>query len=102
MPDLNDLCREQADTLGNVHIEQAGALTEYRRERHLFAVSDAGQVELRLDPEVAEAARRTPATRASSRGAEWVAFAPPIVDEHASDRARAWFASAWRRAGRAE
>jgi len=32
------------------------------------------------------------------RGADWVAFSPPELDQYAIDRAIAWLASAWRRA----
>ena len=41
---------------------------------------------------------RTPDTADSARGADWVAFSPPELDQHAIDRATAWLASAWRRA----
>lgn len=52
----------------------------------------------RLDPVLAGAARRTPDTGASPRGAAWVTFAPTTLDDHAIDRAEAWFGAAVRRA----
>ena len=56
------------------------------------------RAEFRLDPAVAAAALRTPDTSPSPRGADWVAFSPAALDGHALDRAKAWLASAWRRA----
>jgi len=63
-----------------------------------FAAFSGDRAEFRLDPAVAAAALRTPDTSPSSRGADWVAFAPEALDQHAVDRAEAWLASAWRRA----
>jgi len=65
-----------------------------------FATLDAtgSTASFRLDTDLAAAARRTPDTAASSRGAEWVAFTPRNLDGHAADRASAWFAAAGRRA----
>ena len=60
----------------------------------------AGQrVEFRLDATIAAAAWRTPDATTSERGPEWVAFSPRELDEHAIDRAAAWFAAAARRSG---
>jgi len=41
---------------------------------------------------------RTLDTAESQRGADWVAFSPAELDQHAIDRATAWLASGWRRA----
>lgn len=95
---LAELFAELAAHVGEVSESTSDEATEYRRGSTLFAVAGPDQVELRLNPEVAEAARRTPATSATPRGAEWVRFSPPVVDEYALDRAEAWFLSAWRRA----
>ena len=63
------------------------------------AVSADGSIaEFRLDPAVAAAAQRTPDTSPSERGPDWVRFSPPVLDEHAVDRAVAWLGSAARRA----
>jgi hypothetical protein len=75
-----------------------GEATEYRRGAQTFAVAEDEAIEVRLHPDIAEATRRTPSTGASSRGAEWARFTPPELDQHALDRAEAWFLSAWRAA----
>lgn len=66
----------------------------------LVATVDAtgASAAFRLDPVLAGAARRTPDTGTSPRGPEWVAFAPAVLDDHAIDRAEAWFGAAVRRA----
>lgn len=72
---------------------------EYKRNGVTFcARTDADAFELRLGPDIAEAARRTPDTQASSRGNDWVRFAPSAWDDHARDRLEAWFRVAWRSA----
>jgi hypothetical protein len=98
--DLVDMYGLLAAKLGEVLVDMRGSRAEYRRGPTLFATAEGYQAELRLDPEVAEAARRTPSTGASQRGPDWVVFAPPELDQHARDRAEAWFLSAWRHAGR--
>lgn len=86
-------------TAGDVAIDTGEGVTEYRRAGQLFAVRDEpGTIELRLRPDVAEAARRTPATAASARGDEWIRFSPPTWEQHSSDRLEAWFRVAWRAA----
>ena len=87
--DLDDV--EQADIGGGV---------EWRRGARPFAALLGDAAEFLLDPLVASAALRTPDTSASKRGPDWVRFSPAVVDGHAVDRAQAWLASAWRRAGR--
>ena len=64
-----------------------------------FAIlaADGRTVEFRLDPVLADAARRTPDTSGSDRGEAWVSFTPLVVDDHAADRATAWFHAAARR-----
>ena len=52
-----------------------------------------------VETAVADAAVRTPDVAHSSRGPGSVAFAPAELDDHAADRAVAWFASAYRRTG---
>ncbi|HVM30705.1 MAG TPA: hypothetical protein VM305_08080 [Candidatus Limnocylindrales bacterium] len=72
---------------------------EYRRGDAVFAaVPTPSAVELRVGAEIADAARRTPDTIPSSRGEEWVHFAPAEWDKHAADRLEAWFQVAWRTA----
>ena len=99
--DLASLLEALAAQAGGVtSAGTAAGTTEYRRGKATFAALRGQAVELRLDPEVAEAAARTPDTRLSERGSGWVRFAPPALDAHAEDRLRAWFLSAWRAAAR--
>ncbi|MEO8571458.1 MAG: hypothetical protein ABI553_07125 [Chloroflexota bacterium] len=75
-----------------------GEVTWMRGGRAFAAASADGSVaEFALDPAVADAATRTPDVTGSARGPGWVAFAPADLDDHAADRAVAWFASAHRR-----
>jgi hypothetical protein len=76
------------------------AAGEFKREGRLFAVVAGNAVEVRLDPEVAEAALNTPATTASKRGADWVRLTVAPDAPHDLDRARAWFLSGFRNAER--
>jgi hypothetical protein len=64
----------------------------------VFAAVSGNRAEFRLALPVVTAALRTPDTTASGRGPDWVAFTPKVLDGHATDRAAAWLASAWRRA----
>ena len=66
-----------------------------------FATLDAarGMASFKLDSTLAAAAVRTPDTSASERGRDWVDFVPREVDDHAIDRATAWFGAAARRSG---
>jgi hypothetical protein len=59
--------------------------------------ADGSMASFLLDSTVAAAAVRTPDTRASSRGPGWVELQPAEVDEHAADRANAWFIFAYGR-----
>jgi hypothetical protein len=72
--------------------------SEWSTRGAVFAAIDGKRGEFRLAPPVVAAALRTPDTGTSTRGADWVAFAPAELDRHAIDRASAWVASAWRRA----
>ena len=63
-----------------------------------FAALGSSGVEVRLDPPIAAAARRTPDAGPSSRGEDWVRFNPRDLDGHAVDRLRAWLGLAYRRA----
>jgi hypothetical protein len=87
-----------ADEAGEVTTEGSGEGHRYSRGPALFAVADEAGADLRLHPEVAEAASRTPDTKVSERGPGWIRFTPADLDGHAVDRARAWFLSAWRAA----
>jgi hypothetical protein len=96
---LSELLREAAASLDEVDEQPASADgLEWSIGGRVFATVTNGRAEFRLDPMVAAAAMRTPDTSASARGADWVAFAPSVLDQHAVDRATAWLTSAWRRA----
>lgn len=95
---FSELFAALAARLGEVEADVRVEMTEFRRGDVPFATVDSRAAELRLHPEIAEAARRTPSTTVSRRGPDWVRFAPPEVDRHALDRAEAWFVSAWRAA----
>ncbi len=91
---LADLLAALVDELEDVEVVGD---REYLRNGTAFAaLSDDAALDLRLGQEIAEAARRTPATSGSSRGDSWVRFAPAGWDEHAADRLEAWFRVAWR------
>jgi hypothetical protein len=98
--DLAAVLEAAADDLEAVHraADAATGAVEWSIGGRIFATAVAGRAEFRLDRAVAAAALRTPDTRRSGRGAEWVAFSPQELDRHAIDRATAWLASAWRRA----
>jgi hypothetical protein len=97
---LAELLTGAAVELDGVVAVSAGPGTEFRVGDVLVAlITPDGAAEFRLDPAVAAAARRTPATSASNRGPDWVRFAPITLEPHATDRAVAWLGSAARRAG---
>jgi len=97
---LRELIEEEAGELPGAMPALAadGSVTWSRTGRAFAVVAPDGSVaEFALDPAVADAATRTPDVTLSGRGTGWVAFAPTDVDDHAADRAAAWFASAHRR-----
>ena len=96
---LRLLLEEAAEDLDDIETVQAGDELEWRRGGRVFAAATDAAAEFRLDPLVTTAALRTPDTGPSSRGSDWVRFSPGTLDGHAIDRAEAWLASAWRRAG---
>ena len=94
---LREALEEALADLEGVEQTAIGGGVEWRRGGQPFAALAGDAAEFRLDPQVANAALRTPDTSASKRGADWVRFSPAVVDGHAIDRAQAWLASAWRR-----
>jgi hypothetical protein len=97
---LGDVVEEAAAELDLDGTTTADGATDYERDGVVFAsVDPAGTTAIfRLDRVLASAALRTPDTQPSDRGDVWVAFAPVEVDDHAVDRAQAWFVAAHRRA----
>jgi hypothetical protein len=74
-----------------------GAMTWTRAGVRFAILRDAG-VDLRVGVLIGAAAMLTSDTVTSGEGSDWVAFAPPELDDHALDRLTAWFAAAHRRA----
>ncbi|CAN5723340.1 hypothetical protein BH23CHL7_BH23CHL7_08980 [soil metagenome] len=97
---LDELFAALAGDLADVTIEKVGEAKEYRRADHAFAALAERSAEFALDPEVAEAAARTPDAGPSQRGGGWVHLEARQLGPHTLDRARAWFLSAWRAAGK--
>jgi hypothetical protein len=95
---LADLLAEAAVGLTGVVTDATSPVTTWAAGPSVFATLEGDRAEFRLDPQVAAAALRTPDTSPSARGSDWIAFAPPVLDDHAVDRAEAWFLSAHRRA----
>ena len=95
------LAEEASDLPGIASSTDGDGATTWSRGGRPFAalVADGSAAEFSLDPAVAAAALRTPDVAPSARGSGWVTFAPAELDDHAVDRARAWFASAHRRLG---
>jgi hypothetical protein len=94
LPSLGDLLAELLDETPDVEVS---ATREYAHNGVAFAHRTGEEaIDLRLGPEIAQAALRTPDTHPSSRGPDWVSFAPKAWDDLAVDRLRAWFRVAWR------
>ncbi len=91
---LGDILADLLDEIGEVEVS---ASREYAHDGIPFAWRPEEEVlEVRLGVDIAEAALRTPDTHVSERGDAWVRFSPPEWNEHARDRAQAWFRVAWR------
>jgi hypothetical protein len=95
---LAEVLAEAAEGLKGVTARTSDELATWAAGPSVFATLAGDRAEFRLDPMVATAALRTPDTGPSRRGGDWITFAPPILDDHAVDRAEAWFLSAHRRA----
>jgi len=97
-PDLMVLVADLAAELDDVSSEADGGIVTYRRGQAVFARVSADALEVRLPPDIAEAAALTPdaAELASPQGQGWVRFAPRTEERHDIDRAVAWFQTAWR------
>ena len=99
---LQELLTDAGEALVDVSVTSDVRGLIWDRTGRPFATSNADGLtaEFRLDPAVASAALRTPDTKSSRRGPDWITFSPEGLDDHAVDRAEAWFGSAWRRAER--
>lgn len=96
--DLATQCAEVAASLPDIEASSHDAFTTYLRDGRPFARVASRQLEVRLPADIAEAALRTPDTVAGEAPG-WVRFAPAGAERHVSDRAEAWFRTAWRHAG---
>jgi hypothetical protein len=95
---LAEILAAAADGLGDVTVDGRPDGTTWAIGPAIFATQAGDLAEFRLDPRVAAAALRTPDTARSIRGSDWIVFGPSLLDDHAVDRAEAWFLSAHRRA----
>lgn len=88
-----------ADARVSTHTAQGA--TMYEVADRPIAARSGSAAEFRLRPDMVRAALRTPNTRSSDRGPEWVIFdAPAELDRYDIDRLRSWFEMAARLAGR--
>lgn len=94
---LADVLAAAAEGLSGVTARPGEDGLEWAAGPSVFAILAGDRAEFRLDPVVVRAALRTPDTVLSARGADWLAFTPGLLDDHAVDRAEAWFLSAHRR-----
>lgn len=95
---LGDILAAAAEGLSGVTARPGEDGLAWAAGPSVFALLAGDRAEFRLDPVVVRAALRTPDTSLSARGADWLTFAPRLLDDHAVDRAEAWFLSAHRRA----
>lgn len=76
---------------GGIEQVAVGEAVEFRVRGRPIAVAETGSISFRLSAPVARAAAATPDAAPSSRGPDWVRFAPVELDRFALDRATAWF-----------
>jgi hypothetical protein len=95
---LVEVLDEAGSTVDRVDRRDSDGAVEFLVDGRPFAALAGDTAEFHLEPVVARAALGTPDTVASPRGPDWVAFRPLELDRFATDRATAWFLSAWRRA----
>jgi hypothetical protein len=97
---IAELIASIAPFLDEVTAESGAAgRTVYRRGRTEIARADGRALEVRLPPDIADAATRTPDTVTIDGEAGWIRFTPRSDEPHVADRAEAWFRTAWRHAG---
>jgi hypothetical protein len=96
--DLDAMCGEIAADLEDISTVAEGGPRTYKRDGQAFARVSATTFEARLPGDIAEAARRTPDTVAGDDPG-WIRFTPAGAEPHVTDRAEAWFRTAWRHAG---
>ena len=98
--DPREVLEETAADHPRASARAEGAETVWQVGATPFVVLLGKTAEFHLRPEMVSAALRTPGTRTSTRGAEWVAFeAPDEPERYDVDRMRAWFEMAARLVG---
>ena len=96
-PHLDRLCADVAAELDEVSSATAGGAVVYARGNAEFARVTPTTLEVRLPSDIAEAALRTTDTTALPEPG-WIRFQPADDERHVTDRAAAWFQTAWRHA----
>ena len=96
--ELGLLLEETAATLGGVLARTDSSGLTWTVDGQPIASLAGGTALFRIGREIGAAALKTPDTSASTLGPEWVGFRPATLDDHARDRAVAWFGAAHRRA----
>jgi hypothetical protein len=97
-PDLQALAAELAADLDEVSVSGDGGVVVYERGTAIFARATHDALELRLPEDIVDAALRTPDTLAVPGQSGWLRFVPADEERHVTDRATAWFQTAWRHA----
>lgn len=97
-PDLAGLCADMADELDEVSGSAEGDGMAYARGSAVFARVSRATLQVRLPVDIAEAALRTPDTTLDPDDRGWLRFNPGADAQHVTDRATAWFQTAWRHA----
>lgn len=95
-----ELLGEAAGALAGVTRVEAEGATTWQAGETPFAILRGASAEFRLRTDMVRAGLRTPNTRPSERGPEWIVFdTPPDLDTYDRDRLRSWFEMAVRLAG---
>lgn len=101
-PSLSTVLAIHAASMADLGTANEGSSTTYLRGDRPFAVVEPDGGSFLLGRAIVAAALRTPDTRPSERGPDWIAFRPNELDTFAIDRATAWLEAAWRRAAAAD
>jgi len=97
-PDLAGLCADLAQELDEVSSTTDGDAVAYSMGGAVFARVSGPALEVRLPVDIAAAALRTPDTALDPDDRGWIRFTPKDDEQHVTDRAKAWFQTAWRHA----
>jgi hypothetical protein len=89
--DFAELLDAAVDTEEPVEVAVANGITTYRLAGRPFAIAQGLTFDAHVGPEVGRAALRTPDVAGSPHGDGWVRLEPAAIDDHAADRAVAWY-----------